>query len=295
MSLNVLEPFESSRWNGPFMTADRERALHALERGRLLYFPHLPFLLEETESRFLSPNWSDGRAKNISFDPVQDSLKGTKVTGPDARALHVMMARYAAATKQLLESLIPSYGPKLQQARTSFRPLEIAGRPSSYKKDDTRLHTDAFPSRPTRGARILRVFTSVNPAGEDRVWRVGEPFESFARQFLPSVRWPVPGLAWLLAALQITKGRRAAYDHVMLQLHDRAKGDERYQREVPQVELAFPPGSTWIVFTDQVLHAAMSGQYLFEQTYHMPISAQRWPELSPLRTLERLSGRTLVS
>jgi hypothetical protein len=50
-----------------------------------------------------------------------------------------------------------------------------------------------------------------------------------------------------------------------------------------------------VVFTDQVLHAAMDGQYLFEQTFHIPVAAQRQPDLSPLRTLERLSGRALVS
>ena len=27
------------------------------------------------------------------------------------------------------------------------------------------------------------------------------------------------------------------------------------------------PGTTWICFTDQVLHAAMSGQHLLEQTF----------------------------
>lgn len=80
----------------------------------------------------------------------------------------------------------------------------------------------------------------------------------------------------------------------MLQLHDRVKRDVRYQQEAPQVRLAFPPGSTWVVFTDQVLHAAMAGQHLFEQTFHLPVAAQRRPALSPLKTLERLSGRTLV-
>lgn len=292
--MQVLEQFDATRWDGPFPDEERTRAIDALERGRLLYFPKLGFAMESEEQRFLSPAWSDGRAKNISFDPVQGTIKGTMVTGADAGALPAMMARYAAAARQLLVSIVPQYASSLVQARTSFRPLEIAGRPSSYKKDDTRLHTDAFPSRPTRGTRILRVFTSVNPSGQSRVWRVGEPFEAFARKFLPSASREIPGLHAVLALLRITKGRRAAYDHLMLQLHDRAKADERYQREVPQVELAFPPGSTWVVFTDQVLHAAMSGQYLFEQTFHLPVSAQRWPERSPLKVLERLSGRALT-
>jgi hypothetical protein len=42
------------------------------------------------------------------------------------------------------------------------------------------MHVDNFPSTPTRGKRILRVFTNVNPSGRARVWRMGEPFEQMA-------------------------------------------------------------------------------------------------------------------
>jgi hypothetical protein len=44
---------------------------------------------------------------------------------------------------------------------------------------------------------------------------------------------------------------RSEYDHRMLQLHDLAKADLDYQKSVPQQEFQFPPGSTWIVFSDQ--------------------------------------------
>lgn len=292
--MDVLETFQIDRWDTEIDAAAQARAVQALEQGRLLYFPRLAFSVREEETALFSPTWLDRSAKNISYDPGLDLVKGTSVTGGDAQALHRMMARYAASTKALLESLLPAYRPALQQARTSFRPSGIVGRKTSFRKDDQRLHTDAFPSRPTRGARILRVFTNVNREGVDRIWRIGEPFAAYAGKFLPSVTWPLPGSAWVLAALRLTKGRRSRYDHVMLQLHDRVKLDLRYQQEAPQVRLAFPPGSTWIVYTDQVLHAAMSGQYLLEQTFHLPVSAQRDPSLSPLQVLERLSGRPLA-
>ena len=40
-----------------------------------------------------------------------------------------------------------------------------------------------------------------------------------------------------------------------------------------------PAGSTWLTFTDQVSHAAMAGQYQFEQTFLLPVSrdAERCP------------------
>ena len=292
--MDVLTSVDMASWAGPFAPELQNSAIEALERGRLVLISCLDFPLSNDERRFLSPQWSDSGAKNISHDPNNGELRGTTLQGGDRLALQEMGARYAEMTRQLIEGLFPSYRTHLTRARTSFRPVGVVGRVTSYRKDDRRLHTDAFPSRPTRGARILRVFSNVNPEGEERVWRVGEPFETFARTFLPLVRPAWPGWHRLLATLGITKGQRALYDHLMLQLHDAVKRDMRYQREAPQERLELPAGSTWIVYSDQVLHAAVSGQYLFEQTFHLPVSVQRWPETSPLRVLERLTGRTLT-
>jgi hypothetical protein len=80
----------------------------------------------------------------------------------------------------------------------------------------------------------------------------------------------------------------------MLGIHDRMKADESYQSQVPQVQLAIPPGTSWACYTDSVSHAAMSGQFAFEQTFYLPVSAMKDPERSPLRVLERLVGRALT-
>ena len=53
----------------------------------------------------------------------------------------------------------------LQKKRTSFRPGAIETRALSPRKDDKRLHVDAFPSSPVQGRRIFRVFTNAHPAG----------------------------------------------------------------------------------------------------------------------------------
>ena len=94
--------------------------------------------------------------------------------------------------------------------------------------------------------------------------------------------------------LHITQRPRSPYDHLMLQLHDLAKGDLDYQRTCPQRAVDFMPGTTWICFSDQVMHAAMSGQFMFEQTYRLPLSVIADTEASPLRTLERLVGHRLA-
>jgi hypothetical protein len=165
---------------------------------------------------------------------------------------------------------------------------------SSHRKDDRRLHIDAFPSWPTQGWRILRVFSNVHPTGTARLWQVGEPFEAFVARFLPWVPPFRPGVAWLLERLRITRGRRTPYDHLMLALHDLAKGDEAYQRSAPRVDVAFPSGSTWMAYTDRVLHAVRAGQYLFEQTFHLPVTAMREPHQAPLGILEAACRRPLT-
>jgi hypothetical protein len=79
----------------------------------------------------------------------------------------------------------------------------------------------------------------------------------------------------------------------MLQLHDHAKADLDFQRTGPQADVAFAPGTTWVVFSDQVLHAAMGGQHMMEQTFYLDPANQLHPERSPLATLERLLHRKL--
>ena len=145
-----------------------------------------------------------------------------------------------------------------------------------------------------RGKRILRLFVNAANDGALRHWRVGEPFAGFAQKFMPRLKAPLPGSAWFYDRLGITKGRRSAYDHYMLGLHDGAKLDSDYQERAPKIDVRFAPGTTWLCFTDQVLHAALAGHAALEQTFYLPVAAMAQPETSPLRVLERISGRKLA-
>ena len=280
-------------WSAVVDDDDRAALIHALESGLVLYLPRLSFALTDTERKFLTPDWLAGTRKNISLE--RDCVQGARGSDAELEQLRALLQRFSDCAGELASALFPRYAPYLQSARTSFRPAAVAQRASSWRKDDARLHVDAFPSRPTGdGARILRIFTNVHPRDEARVWRVGEPFARAAQHFLPRIGRPLPGSARLLVALGITKSARSEYDHIMLRMHDAMKADEHYQRQSQQSEVRFAAGSTWICFSDQVLHAAMSGQHMFEQTLHIPVAAQYYPDLSPLRTLERLRGRALV-
>lgn len=291
--MTALYALDIADWNESLASEEQERAASALESGTVLFFPGLAFPLEQDERVLFTPDVSDGNAKNVSLKP-DGELRGTSCTGANAALLKRMLERFALAATDLVASLVPAYAGHLERASTSYRPVEIAGRPASAIYDDTRLHVDAFPSRPMRGRRIMRVFSNVNPRGAPRVWHIGEDFERMARKFLPRAREGSRAWAQAMAALGITKGVRSRYDVLMLSLHDGAKRDDHYQRSSEQREIGFPAGSTWICYTDQVMHAALSGQYVLEQTLHLDVDAMVAPERSPLRILERLRGRSLV-
>jgi hypothetical protein len=285
----MLHTVGLERWDATSKTD----VLGALEAGRVVFFPALGFEVEPAEAPLFTPAILGG-AKNASFDPRTGRLGSTTLAGRDAETLRTFMERFSASTATLVDRLLANYRGAIAQARASFRPAEIAGRATSWRKDDTRLHVDSFPATPSGGRRILRVFTNVNPSGRERSWRVGGEFEPVARRFDAKLRLPWPGSSALLALLRVTKTPRSAYDALMLQLHDAMKGDDDFQRNAEQTRVDFPAGSTWIAFTDQVAHAATAGQYQLEQTFLLPVEAMRDPEQSPLRILERLKGRRLA-
>ena len=291
--MEVLEQVSIQNWTGPFPAEVTRQAIDALEDGKILLAPALRFELRPAEHKFLSAKYLRAKSKNISFHPDTKALGGTDSGSPDREELEAMMRRFSEQAISLLKALCPAYAEQLVAGLASFRPAEISGRVTSWRKDDTRLHVDAFPSRPSYGKRILRLFANVNPS-TPRVWRAGEPFEDSARTLFPRVRPPLPGALSLMAALRLTKGRRTLYDHYMLALHDEMKKDPRYQSEVPQARIEFGPGAVWACFTDCVAHAAISGQHAFEQTFYLPVSAMAAPARSPLRILEGIAGRPLV-
>jgi 3-deoxy-D-manno-oct-2-ulosonic acid (Kdo) hydroxylase len=287
---DVIHELPIAAWHGPFDAVLQTRAVDALESGRVLLLGELPFHIAADEIFLLSPKIMGIERKNISLDPASGRVGNTSLGGVEAAKLAAMMQRFGDSAERLLHDLLPGYAPALERARTSFRPAEIAGRTYTPRHDDRLLHVDAFPSRPMGGRRILRLFCNIAPDGAARAWRVGEPFPDFARQFLPRIRSGLPGSAWLLERLGVTKGRRSEYDRIMLHLHDMGKLDAAYQSRAPKADVAFASGTTWFCFTDQVLHAALAGHCALEQTCHVPVAAMAVPERSPLRVLESLSS-----
>ena len=265
----------------------------AVEAGKVLYFPRLGFAVQPEEQALLREDMLAPKSRNVSLG-ADGVLKGAAGSAQDQQALAAMVGRFRQQALQLVDDLLPEYKGQLRVAPTSFRPKQVETRAQSVRADDQRMHVDAFPSRPSYGERLLRVFTNLNPHGVPRVWRVGEDFETVARQFLPQAK---PYRLWqakLLNAVHATKSLRSEYDHLMLQLHDLMKFDEQYQKNGTQVTVPFPPGSVWVCFSDQATHAVMSGQFMMEQTLYLPPGKEVDPQASPLAILTRLMGRPLV-
>lgn len=292
--MRSLEFLPLDTWEKEIDAAIQQKAIKSLENGKVIFLPNLPFELSSEEQLFLTPTIADPKSKNVSYDIRSRKMGGVAKDFSQASLLQEMLHRYAIYSKRLMDHLFPHYTRYLIQARTSFRPAEIEGRKSSYRKDDTRLHVDAFPSSPAKGERILRVFTNVNLEGKPRVWRLGEPFQDVLQKMSSKFSKPIPASAFFLKLFNITKDYRSLYDHYMLQMHDGMKGDMTYQKNAPQEEVHFNPGCTWITFTDQVSHAAMKGQHVLEQTFHLPVYGLLDEQTSPLRTMERFFKKSLV-
>lgn len=263
-----------------------QAATAALESGKVVYLPRLNFSLDSAQQSLLTMPVVPSGAKNISYNPKNQSISGLDGDISTVSLLKTLMQRYHHLSTQLMNTLSPQYRAADCGGRTSFRPVEIKGRkPVSYRKDDTRLHVDAFPSTPVNKSRILRVFTNINPYGENRLWRLGEPFAEVIHQFLPRARKMLPLEAEILYCVKATRQKRSHYDHYMLQIHNTMKHDVEYQRQCAAVPMEFPPGSTWIVYTDLVSHAALAGRFVLEQTYYPAVDNMLNPALSPQRQM----------
>jgi hypothetical protein len=279
-----------SKWDAP---SSQNQLITDLESGKVLHFTNLEFPVSEIEQQYFTSEIRDKKSRNISLN-ISGELKGVIKNNEAESNLAAMMTRYRTQSHLLVNTILPRYKDHLHLAPTSFRPNQIVTRNQSWRADDKRLHVDAFPSRPNYGERILRVFINVNPNKVPRVWRIGEPFEAIVDRFLADTK---PYSAWqakVLNAFGITKSLRSEYDHLMLQLHDSMKRDLNYQRNCPQLTVEFPTGSVWICFSDQTSHAAMSGQFMMEQTFHLPALNQYNPNTSPLAILRNHIGRELI-
>ncbi|MGH9605778.1 MAG: Kdo hydroxylase family protein [Terracidiphilus sp.] len=284
-----------------------------LEAGAILYFPETPVPISAADLQFLIGQKQTGSAlhKNIAYkpgahNPNMDSLSGVDQTASPAEVaeLHAIMRRYSDSIDIFLTSFLAPYDRRWRLDYASFRPVEEEGRDLPTRRRNDLLHTDAFPTRPTRGGRILRFFHNIHPT-RTRDWVVGEPFASVVGAFTPgklAVPHPDGAIAKAAKRAALAVGldkllpqlKRSPYDQFMMQLHNAMKEDANFQSTCARESIKFPSGSSWMVYTETVPHAVLAGQYALEQTFVVDPAAMVTPASAPVRILEKMAGAKLV-
>jgi hypothetical protein len=278
-----------------------------LESGHILFFPDLPFpLLLDDRDFLLGLRQTGGQLgmfhKNVAYRPFEDRLTGLDKKEPSdrKRRLGFILRKFSSDVAQFLDQTFPDYAGHIRRDFASFRPLEEKGRPSRLRARNDLLHTDAFPTRPTHGDRILRVFTNFNPS-EPRVWHTSETFAGLAPRFARRAGLPRPAggnpvrrlFSGLGRLLGIAAARRSPYDRFMLRFHNFLKENRTFQETCTKQRWELPPSSAWIVYTDMATHAVLSGQFALEQTLIVSRSAMVLPQMAPISILETLCGYPL--
>jgi hypothetical protein len=306
MSWTEISDYRSSRWDPAADPASRSRHYCGLlEQGQILFFPEPPFSLPNDDRQFLvRQKPSDSRLhKNISYRPAEDRMRGFAGTAEEQQRMHRILRQYSAQVVHFVSTFLAPYAGQFTVDFASFRPLEEEGRDLSLHKRNDLLHVDAFPSRPTRGGRILRVFTNVHPV-KHRIWITSDRFPALAERYANDAGLAAIAagaglslrarLSSLLHSVGLPVADRSAYDQFMLRFHDYLKENSAFQADCIKFRSEFPPMSTWLVFTDGVPHAALSGQFALEQTFIIPPAALVAPEHAPIRVLQKLCGKALA-
>ncbi len=283
-------------------TEPRDETYLALECGNILYFPHTPFALAEEERGVLRSTGlsSSSHHKNIAYRPAEDKVTGFDPAAvADPEKLRAVMRSYSERALGFLWKLLPRYMEKAHVDFASFRPQEEEGRDLPTKKRNDLLHVDAFPTRPTRGDMILRFFTNIHPT-KPRVWMTSDPMSALAPRYATdaglteAAKRPNGSLAnRVLGVFGGVDAKQSAYDRFMLGFHDYLKFNAEYQENCAKYRFEFPPDSTWMVFTDVVPHAVLSGQYALEQTVIVARESLVGRENAPIEILQGLCGRQL--
>jgi hypothetical protein len=289
-ALKGVPPEEHGRW-----------CCARLEEGNILFFEKTPFELPPDEVQFLlGQKQSDaGYHKNIAYRPLADRLTGYAAgRGPDKEKLHAIMRKYSQRVIRFTSQLLSPYSGSWAVDFASFRPQQEAGRQIRLRARNDLLHVDSFSTRPSNGNRILRVFTNISPT-EPRVWVTSETFPNLVTRFAGADGMPLPKgitsgprkvLARLARAARLHSLARSPYDEWMLSFHHFLKANQEFQEGCSRAQWEFPPQSTWLVFTDMVSHAVLSGQFALEQTFIVAKDALVLPEMAPVRVLELIAG-----
>lgn len=284
----------------------------ALERGNIVLFPECPILLPpEDDLRLLRERMPPFlKSKNISYHPEADRIFGVKAPPEMMERAHQVLKDHSRRVQDFLSRAAPALVRDWKVGTSSFRPMQEKGRNLSAHASNERVHIDAGAYGATHGDRIVRFFVNVNPS-EDRVWITKGAFPDLYRKY-GRIAGVVPEngdgshleegamdrfrtavfntMAKILPPAKLLDS--SPYDRTMRRFHNYMKDTREFQ-ETPDGhrQFEFKPFSAWMVFTDMVSHACISGQHAFVDTFVIPLRNCRLPDLAPINILK---GRPAV-
>jgi len=279
----------------------------SLERGSVVFFPESPVALPEAEDLdfFRQELPKRLKLKNISFHPEDGRTRG--LDGDDAEMVE-RVNRVLINVSDDITAFLSKVAPRLTDNWTvgtcSFRPMQEQGRNLSAHASNELIHVDAGAYGATHGDRILRFFINVNPV-EDRVWATkgsfpelfaehGERAELGYRNAGPGFLSTGPldhlrsGFINLAArGVPVLKVLDSSpYDRAMRKFHNYMKDTPAFQQQQQgHQEFRFPPFSAWMVYTDMVSHACLSGQHAFIHTSLVKLENCHLPEMAPINIM----------
>lgn len=265
-----------------------------LEQNELIAVPECPFSLPDADAVafLLLQQMTAGRRKDISFDPASRRLSGVPADSGLARERLVdVLTGFSESVTEWVKATLPTYAEGLVRDRVTLRPEEEANRALRLTARNDLLHIDNFPTRPTFGRRILRVFTNINMT-ESQVWATSEKFPQLLARFVANKRVPSRTKdEWLSTAqgmLSLIRGARTTrshYDAFMMKLHHFLKQNTAFQTSAARKVCTFPPGTTWALFSDGLANAQLRGCFALEHSFFVPMECLVRPEDAPLSVL----------
>jgi hypothetical protein len=274
-----------------------------LEHGHIVVFDPCPVPLPNSEDkRFLLEElpWRL-KLKNISYHWESDRVYGFRGTTEETARITRILKEHGGHVQEFLHRVIPNFTQDWVVATCSFRPIEEQGRNLPAHASNELVHIDAGAYGATHGDRILRFFVNINP-NRDRVWITKGTFpELYARWGEAAGVAPPRSLTeGPLQRLYTGALRRLSkfippvqfmdsspYDRTMRRFHNFMKDSSVFQQSLQgHQEFRFKPHTAWMVFTDMVSHACLSGQFAFVSTFIVPLGNCRYPELSPFHILQ---------
>ena len=213
--------------------------------------------------------------------------------------IHAILRKYSSEVIAFLSKFLSPYAGKWIIDFASFRPLEEDGRDApasqaqrsasrgrfSQPPDARRPHSPCFhqsESRPNRACGRL--------PGHSDLWR--KQFAADAGLHAIAAKDSV--VSQNGSGLGREAGRARNGPHALRCFHAALprlpeREFSRFRRVAPKCAWNFRPCATWIVYTDGVAHAVMSGQYAMEQTFLIPADALVSPQDSAIQASSKIS------